>query len=287
MLKRTKLLSLLISLLLVFSLISGCGTADTSTTTPPPVVENQAPADANAGDKAADSNILGWNDWSAKMQGTINKDYYVVDLRTPDEIKLEKSLEGSINIDANETLGAGNVDIIDEKLAGISKDAVVLVHCKSGGRAKKNLQPFLDKGYVNTFALDGWTAFDNKSYFSATKIDPNTEQLKPGAWVAKMEGTVGSDYYVIDARDKSEYDAGHIAGALNFGVRDQFTIDHNATIAKVKAAIPNQDALILLHCAVGTRGKVAQAHLKAEGYTNVLLLDNKINIDASGNYEFE
>jgi hypothetical protein len=38
------------------------------------------------------------------MTGTINKDYYVVDLRTPDEIKLEKALEGSINIDANETL---------------------------------------------------------------------------------------------------------------------------------------------------------------------------------------
>lgn len=287
MLKRTKLLSLLISLLLVFSLISGCGTPDTGTITPPPVVENQAPADTGADEKAADSSILGWKDWSAKMQGTINKDYYVVDLRTPDEIKLEKSLDGAINIDANETLGAGNTDIIDEKLAGIAKDETILIHCKSGGRAKKNLQAFLDKGYTNTFALDGWTAFDNQSYFGAAKIDANAEQLKPDAWVTKMEGAVGSDYYIIDARDKAEYEAGHIVGALNFGVRDQFTIDHNATIAKVKAAIPNQDDLILLHCAVGTRGKVAQAHLKAEGYTNVILLDNKINIDANGNYEFE
>ncbi|BAE85681.1 rhodanese-like domain-containing protein [Desulfitobacterium hafniense] len=294
-LKQSKALTLVISLLLVLSLVTGCGSAPASTTpAQPPASQEPAkpetpaqPEQPAATAPTVESNTLGWDDWSAKMKGTINKDYYIVDLRTPDEIKLEKALEGSINIDANATLGTGNTDVIDEKLQGVAKDAVVLVHCKSGGRAKKNLQAFLDKGYVNAFALDGWTAFDAKGYFGATKITASSEQLKPDAWVAKMQGTIGKEYYVLDARDKSEYDAGHIEGALNFGVRDQFTVDHAATIAKVKEAIPNKDTLVLVHCAVGARAKVAQAHLKAEGYTNVITLDNKITIDASGNYKFE
>jgi len=102
-----------------------------------------------------------------------------------------------------------------------------------------------------------------------------------------MVGTIGKDYYVIDARDKSEFEAGSIKGALNFGVRDQFTVDHAATIAKVATAIPKKDALILVHCAVGARAKVAQAHLKAEGYTNVIALDNVIKVDKDGNIKFE
>ncbi len=290
MLKKSKVLTLGISLLLILSLLVGCGGApDTGTTAPQSGIQQPAPTEKQPEQQpsALEANILGWNDWSAKMQGTINKDYFVVDLRTPDEIKLEKSLEGSINIDANATLGTGNTAIIDEKLQGISKDEVLLIHCKSGGRAKKNMQAFLDKGYTNVFVLDAWTAFDTKGYFGAAKIDANSEQLKPDAWVAKMQGTIGKDYYVVDVRDKSEYDAGHIEGALNFGVRDQLTVDHVAAIAKVKAAIPDQDALLLVHCAAGVRAKAAQAHLKAAGYTNVIILDNGITIDPSGNYEFQ
>jgi|GEM_PF-3458982 len=296
-LKKTKVISLVLSSLLALSLVTGCGSSTPASTTPeqPPATQTQEPAQqpaqqpeqpAAAG-PTVESNTLGWDEWSAKMNGTINKDYYVVDLRTPDEIKLEKAIEGSINIDANATLGTGNTDVIDEKLQGVPKDATILIHCKSGGRAKKNLQTFLDKGYVNAYVLDGWTAFDDKGYMGAAKINASNEQLKPDAWVAKMVGTVGKDYYILDVRDKSEYDAGHIQGALNFGVRDQFTVDHAATMAKVQEAVPDKDALILVHCAAGVRAKVAQAHLKAEGYTNVLTLDNKITIDANGNYKFE
>ncbi len=93
---------------------------------------------------------------------------------------------------------------------------MILIHCKSGGRAKANLAKFIEKGFKNAFALDGWTAFDAKGYIGAAKISANTEQLKPEAWQAKMQGTIGKDYYVVDARDKSEFEAGHIKGALNF-----------------------------------------------------------------------
>jgi len=279
MFKRSSIVTVVIALMLVLTMVAGCSQ--------PAAAPAPAPAPAPTPAPSADANILQWDAWKAKMTGTINKDYYVVDLRTPDEIKLEKGLEGSINIDANETLAKGNVAIIDEKLANVPKDAVILIHCKSGGRAKANLAKFIEKGFKNTFALDGWTAFDDKGYMGAGKITANTEQLKPEAWQAKMQGTIGKDYFVVDARDKSEFEAGHIKGALNFGVRDQFTVDHAATMAAVTKAIPNKNALILVHCAVGKRAKVAQAHLKAEGYTNVIALDNTIKIDKDGNVKFE
>lgn len=236
---------------------------------------------------SVEDNLLKWDDWSAKMTGTINKDYYVVDLRTPDEIKLEKALEGSINIDANETLAKGNHAVIDEALAGIPKDSVILIHCKSGGRVKANLAAFLEKGYENAFGLNGWTVFDSKGFFKAVEISSNTEFLTPEAWEGKMEGEIGKDYYVVDVRDQKEYADGHIKGAINIGVRDQLTVDHEAAIAKLNSEIADKDALILVHCAVGKRAKVGIAHLKAAGYTNVVVLDNVINIDKDGNYKFE
>lgn len=285
MFRKSKILTLVSSLVLVLTLLSGCSQpAAPAVTQPAPQPATQQPASPAP---SADSNILKWDAWKAKMTGTINKDYYVVDLRTPDEIKLEKALEGAINIDANATLAKGELGVLDEKLKGVAKDAVVLVHCKSGGRAKANLAKFLEKGYVNTFALDGWTAFDAKGFIGVASITANNEQLKPDAWQAKMQGSIGRDFFVIDARDKSEFEAGHMKDALNFGVRDQFTVDHAATIANVEKAIPNKDALILVHCAVGTRSKVAQAHLKAAGYTNVLALDNKVTIDKEGNVKYE
>lgn len=287
--KKSKLVTLVLSLLLAITLVAGCSQNSTPAASQPATQPASQPATQPAANPAptADSNLLKWDAWKAKMTGTINKDYYVVDLRTPDEIKLEKSLEGAINIDANETLAKGNLAVIDEKLAKVPKDAVLLVHCKSGGRVKANLAKFLEKGYTKAFGLDGWTSFDAKGYIGAATITANTEQLKPDAWKAKMQGNIGKDYFVLDVRDKSEFEAGHMKDALNFGVRDQFTVDHAATIANIGKAIPDKNALILVHCAVGTRAKVAQAHLKAAGYTNVLALDNKITFDKEGNYKFE
>lgn len=285
MFRKSKVYTIVISLVLTLTLLSGCSqSAAPAVTQPAPAPTAQQPVTPAP---SADANTLKWADWKAKMTGTINKDYYVVDLRTADEIKLEKALEGAINIDATATLAKGELGVIDEKLNGVPKDAVLLIHCKSGVRAKANLAKFVEKGYVNTYALDGWTAFDAKGYMGAAKITASSEQLKADAWQAKMVGTIGKDYFVIDVRDKTEFETGHIKDALNFGVRDQLTVDHAATIASISQVIPNKDATILVHCLVGARAKVAQAHLKSAGYTNVLALDNKVSIDKDGNVKYE
>lgn len=277
--KSFKTATTIFALILVISLLTGCSSSS-------PQSPSSAPSAAPAQD-SVQANLLEIHEWKAKMTGVINKDYYVIDLRTPGEIEYAKAIEGSINIDANETLAKGDVAIISEKLADVSKDALILLHCRSGGRVKVSLAKFIEAGYTNVYGLDGWTVFDAKGYMSAAKINPNTEHLKPEAWEPKMDGEVGKDYYVIDSRTKEVYDAGHIEGAMNLDSSVTFTMDHAATIDQVAKAIPEKDAVILVHCGAGTKARIVQAHLKADGYTDVLVLDNPITIDKAGNYRFE
>jgi len=280
--------TMIVALILVISLITGCSSQPIIQ--PSPSSSPQSPSSAPAAATIQDpiqTNILEIEEWKAKMTGEINKDYYVIDLRTPGEIEYATAIKGSINIDANETLAKGNVAIIAEKLADVPKDALILLHCRSGGRVKASLAKFTEAGYTNVFGLDGWTVFDAKGYMSAAKINPNTEHLKPEAWEPKINGKIGKDYYVIDSRTKELYDAGHIEGAMNLDSSVTFTVDHAVTMAQVEQAIPEKDAIILVHCGAGTKARIVQTHLKAEGYTNVFVLDNPITIDKDGNYRFE
>ncbi len=70
------------------------------------------------------------------------------------------------------------------------------------------------------------------------------------------------DHRVIDVREQSEWDAGHVAGAtlLPLGEVPQ----------RIAAVAPDRDAPLLLHCAVGGRSGRAAAWLAQMGYTNVV-----------------
>lgn len=275
---KSRVAIILIALFLTISLVTACSSQPVTQPAPVPAAPVQAPTQTN---------LLDIDEWKAKMSGAININYYVVDLRTVGEIEYAKAIEGSINIDSNETLANAYVAVINEKLAGIPKDALILIHCRSGGRVKANLAKFTEAGYTNVFGLDSWTVFDSKGYMSAAKIDANTEHIKPEAWEPKMVGEVGKDYYVIDSRTKESYDAGHIEGAMSLDSSVTFTVDHSATMAQVEQAIPDKDAVILVHCGAGTKARIVQAHLKAESYTNVFVLDNPITIDKDGIFKFE
>ncbi|ACL19282.1 Rhodanese domain protein [Desulfitobacterium hafniense DCB-2] len=283
---RSKAVLYLVYLILVTSLLAGCNSESTTQPSLSPAPSQSTISNTPTQD-LFQTNLLEFDAWKAKMSGEINKDYYVIDLRTPAEIKLEKAIEGSINIDANETLAKGDMTIINEKLTAIPKDALILLHCKSGGRVKAHLAKFVEAGYTNVYGLNGWTAFDSKGYIGAAKINANTEHLKPNAWQAKMIGEIGKDYYIIDTRNKVDHETGNIKGAMNLGAAETFTVDHVATMAIVEQAIPNKDSVILVHCNAGTKARVTQAHLKAEGYMNVFVLDNRMIIDKAGNYTFE
>jgi rhodanese-related sulfurtransferase len=66
---------------------------------------------------------------------------------------------------------------------------------------------------------------------------------------------------VIDVRSPGEFQSGHLPQAVNI------------PLDRVESALPKQfpdkDAVLLLHCASGTRSGIAVRKLKALGYTRV------------------
>jgi rhodanese-related sulfurtransferase len=71
----------------------------------------------------------------------------------------------------------------------------------------------------------------------------------------------GEDYVLLDTRDKDEYDAGHIPGAI--------LIPYTEIENKAKDMLPDKNATILVYCRSGRRSKIASESLVKLGYTNV------------------
>jgi sulfur-carrier protein adenylyltransferase/sulfurtransferase len=69
-------------------------------------------------------------------------------------------------------------------------------------------------------------------------------------------------YRVIDVREQSEWDAGHVAGATLLPLGE--------VAQRIGEVVPDRDAPLLLHCAVGGRSARASARLAEMGYTNVV-----------------
>ncbi|HEX7881102.1 MAG TPA: rhodanese-like domain-containing protein [Candidatus Eisenbacteria bacterium] len=74
--------------------------------------------------------------------------------------------------------------------------------------------------------------------------------------------TQGADSVVIDVREESEWEAGHIRGAVHLG---KGIIERD--IARV---VPDNDREIILYCGGGFRSALAADNLQKMGYTNVL-----------------
>ena len=90
------------------------------------------------------------------------------------------------------------------------------------------------------------------------------DQTRPFREVSAADavGLAREGYRVIDVREKSEWDAGHIAGATLLPLGDV-----TGQIAEVE---PDRNAPLLLHCAVGGRSARAAGWLTEMGYTNVV-----------------
>lgn len=102
-------------------------------------------------------------------------------------------------------------------------------------------------------ALEGYLEFVD--YGGAT-IFP--EQIPKDEW-QKM--------FVIDARDKAQFDKGHIPGARN--------IEWRQVLAQ-RSAIP-KDKPVLIYCNVGTLSAQAGFALRLAGYENVRILQGGFN----------
>lgn len=70
------------------------------------------------------------------------------------------------------------------------------------------------------------------------------------------------DVIILDVREQSEFDEGHIPGAVLLSV---------GTITEDTAAavIPELDSVVLVYCRSGNRSKTASKALAELGYTNI------------------
>ena len=89
--------------------------------------------------------------------------------------------------------------------------------------------------------------------------DGSYEQITQEAAKEMMDT---QEVIVLDVREQSEYDSGHIPGAVLLPVG---SIDEETATA----VIPEKDSTVLVYCRSGNRSKTASSTLAGLGYTNI------------------
>jgi rhodanese-related sulfurtransferase len=85
-----------------------------------------------------------------------------------------------------------------------------------------------------------------------------------GGWASEgltATDTSISDLVIIDVREKSEWDSGHVPEAIHIPVGSIET--------KIPEIVPNKNAKIRVYCAAGRRAGQAKRALIGMGYTDV------------------
>ena len=75
----------------------------------------------------------------------------------------------------------------------------------------------------------------------------------------------GDDFYLVDVREESEWDKGHITNAIYIG---KGVIERD-----IEKKIDNTEAEIILYCGGGFRSALAADNLQKMGYSNVSSMD--------------
>ena len=108
--------------------------------------------------------------------------------------------------------------------------------------------------------LAGCIQKTNKEQTEATQVNIGTYyQISQDE--AKRIMDEESDCIIVDAREQSEYDQGHIKGAI--------VIPYTEIEQKAEELLPNKTQLILVYCRSGRRSKNAANELATLGYTNI------------------
>ncbi len=91
----------------------------------------------------------------------------------------------------------------------------------------------------------------------AQQVRPFIKEVQPDEAAKERDAGVR----VVDVREQSEWDAGHIPGA------DHMPLGTVAQVANER--LPKKDERIVVHCAAGVRSAVAAYQLQQLGFTNV------------------
>lgn len=79
---------------------------------------------------------------------------------------------------------------------------------------------------------------------------------------------LGETFYLVDTREDSEWEKGHIQGAIHLG---KGVIERD-----IESQIPDKSAEIILYCGGGFRSALAAEALQQMGYENVISMDGGI-----------
>lgn len=213
---------------------------------------------------------------------------FIVDVREPSEIEATGYIAGSINLPIRTLLQ--NLD----KLPG--KDEKIVITCASGHRGAYGMMALRLLGYTDVVNLNGgingWVKaeFALEAGLPAELVAGTAPEVDAGklaaldAYLAALpdgfntikaadlntEIVGGTVPFILDVRSAEEWTAnGYIEGAVNVPV-----IDVPANLAQLPA---DKAAPIVVMCASGHRGALAQMYLQFLGYTNVRNLGGGLN----------
>ncbi|HEV2745087.1 MAG TPA: rhodanese-like domain-containing protein [Rubrobacter sp.] len=116
-----------------------------------------------------------------------------------------------------------------------------------------------------------------KSYEDlVSEAKAETEQTDPET----VHDAMGAeDVTVIDVREPDEFEAGHIPGAK--------PLPRGLLEYKAAEELPDKDARIVVHCALGGHGSLAAKSPKEMGYTNVANMEGGLSAWREKGYEVE
>jgi phage shock protein E len=87
------------------------------------------------------------------------------------------------------------------------------------------------------------------------------KQLSLGLILVMTSFSIMAETIWLDVRSSSEYESGHIQGAIH--------LPHTNVTEQANSLLPNKDDEILVYCRSGGRAGKAETMLKELGYTNV------------------
>lgn len=213
---------------------------------------------------------------------------FIVDVREPAELEANGFIAGSVNIPIRDLLK--NLDKLP------AKDQKIVITCASGHRGSLGMMALRLLGYDYVVNLNGglnaWIKAElpvekgapaapvagtapevDAATFAA--LDKYLSNLPEGFGAIKSpdfntELVGGNVPFMLDVRTVAEWDdKGHIDGAINIPVNDV-----PASLAQLPA---DKTAPIVVICASGHRGAMAQMYLQFLGYTNVRNLNGGMN----------
>jgi rhodanese-related sulfurtransferase len=210
---------------------------------------------------------------------------FLVDVREPAEVEKDGYIDGAVNIPVRTLLQ--NLD----KLPGL--DEPIVIYCGSGHRGAFGLEALKMLGYTNVRNLGGGlSAWKKANLPDVTGQKPPEPQAKGSPIIADEQlytklndfltnlpdgfYTIKADAlntelaekppFLVDVRSQAEWDkGGYIKGATHIPFPDFLS-----SLDKFPA---EKDARIVVYCASGHRGAMAEMALYLLGYTNVVNLN--------------